>query len=972
MSGPPLPKHLEDALADALVGANPGEREERLAELTSRHPEHAEALRERFAGLTAEDPVTVTVGSDEHSFEWNEPPEHIGPYRVLATLGSGGMGVVYLAEQAEPVRRDVALKVIKLGMNSEDVLARFEVERQALAVMNHPGIAKVFDAGVSEDGQPYFVMEYARGVSLSEFCDEHQLSVIGRIHIFQRICMAVQHAHQKGVLHRDLKPANILCTREGPQPVVKIIDFGLARATDQGTVARSLYTEQGKIIGTPQYMSPEQARGDAMAIDTRTDIYSLGVILYQLLSGVLPFRSLELRSAGLLEVYRLIQEGDPGRPSSRVSATDHGTTARAQSRKLSPAGLRKTLQGDLDRIVMKAMAKEQDERYDSATSLAMDLRRYLRHEPVEAGPPGAKYRLTRFVRRYRVQLMAAGLVACMGVVSIFFVWRYAVDARNQLAIAKNAKSRAASSKTEAAKQGKLARTATDAVNAKGEDVRRLEENVDKLSKDVAKFSAEADKQRERANASGKLIKSQAATLQRLQDNAAELETSSGAESERRRTMEKTLAALADLALAARLRDVQDAAGQLSPGWRVGIKPIEKWLRQAESVVAQRATLRAWIVDAEKMGAVLRLARLRRLEAEFARFTGRTGILARVRRESKWTREVGEMTMSGPNLQIAWALARASIKAADGSTASRLYAGTRLDLRPQPGLVPLGKNPDTGLWEFYHPRSAWVSATNAKPDATPIPPPANVSRRYRGTLVAQSFPGIVFVLIPGRTLNWNGERLKLASFFMAKHELTQAQWLNLIGFSSPSEYQPGSEVASHIVTGRHPVESVSWPQSRQLLRRFGLNLPTETQWEYACWGGAARRDIRDAESFLKFARRPAANVLDRTARREFIGEPADFNDGYTIHAPVGNYSPNGFALHDMLGNVEEWCLDSFGPYGRPAAPGTGERQDVGTAMRVVRGGSYRDVASRALPSWRSKDLAGNRDRARGLRASRKVD
>jgi serine/threonine protein kinase len=968
----PLPHDLEEALIRAF-SAPSEDRNKQCEDLEAAHPEHAAALRSRISEWIAEQRKegTVTLDSDEHRFEWNEPPEFIGPYRILATLGSGGMGVVYLAEQKEPVRRDVAVKVIKLGMNSTEVLDRFEVERQALAMMNHPGIAKVFDAGVSAEGKPYFVMEYARGVSLSEFCDEHQLSVTGRIHIFQQICMAVQHAHQKGVLHRDLKPANILCTREGLQPVVKIIDFGLARATDQGTVARSLYTEQGKIIGTPEYMSPEQARGDAAAIDTRADIYSLGVILYQMLSGVLPFRSLELRSAGLLEVYRLIQEGDPGRPSSRVSVTDHGTALRAQNRRLSPTGLRKTLQGDLDWIVMKAMAKDPDRRYDSATALAMDLRRYQRHEPVEAGPPGAKYRFDRFLRRYRVQLLATSAVVAITVASLVVVWRYAIDATEQLVIATNANTRAASKEAEARAQGQLARSASEDASARGEAVRKLQRQVAKLIADASERDAELAMQTDRATRRGAVVNSQAAMLASLREKLAALELSGGRDAAQRKAIETSLADLTDLVLADRLHDSVRAVDTLHDEPGAEVESMQRWLRDAESIAAELPTVRRWIQVARKDGGSPRLARLRRLETELTQFSGPSGPLGRVRRESKWAKTVATLTTDGRAVRAAWKLARTSLGAADGAKASRLYAAVQIDLRPQSGLIPLGKNPSTGLWEFYHPRSAWASAGDGKPESVRIPPLATDSRRYRGELLPNAFPGIVFVLIPGRALNWKGERLKLAAFFLGKHELTQTQWLNLTGTVSPSEFQPGSDIGAHIVTGRHPVESVSWTQGRHALARFGMVLPTEVQWEYAAWGGTPRRDIRDADAFLKVGRRPAANVLDRTARGEFVGVPADFYDGYTIHAPVGKYPPNGFGLHDMLGNVEEWCLDAFGPYGRPAVPGTGERRETGSKTRVVRGGSYRVIADHALPGFRSKDRSENQSGARGLRAGRRL-
>ncbi len=322
------------------------------------------------------------------------PEEPIGPYRLLRKLGEGGMGEVWLAEQTQPVKRRVALKVIKAGMDTKHVVARFEAERQALALMDHAFIAKVFDAGATPRGNPYFVMEYVEGEPLTTFCDRHQLTTRQRLDLFVQVCEGVQHAHHKGVIHRDLKPSNVLVALSDGRPAPRIIDFGLAKATNQRLTDKSMYTELGALVGTPVYMSPEQAELGKEDVDTRTDVYALGVLLYELLAGVLPFDPVSLRTANLDELRRMIREVDPPRPSARAAA--------------------RWLRGDLDWITMKALEKDRARRYGSPAELAADIRRHLEHQPVLAGPPSTLYRAGKFVRRHRFGALAgAGFVVLL-------------------------------------------------------------------------------------------------------------------------------------------------------------------------------------------------------------------------------------------------------------------------------------------------------------------------------------------------------------------------------------------------------------------------------------------------------------------------------------------------------------------------------------------------------------------------------
>ncbi len=337
----------------------------------------------------------------------------VGTFHIQRAIGSGGMGTVYAAEQDQP-HRTVALKIINLGMDTHEVVARCESEREALAMMNHSNIAKVFEAGATEQGRPYFVMEHVPGVPITEHCDRHKLDIEQRIKLFIQVCNAVQHAHQKGIIHRDLKPSNILVADEGQQAVPKIIDFGVAKALNQRLSERTIFTEQGQLIGTPEYMSPEQAEMSGQDIDTRADIYSLGVLLYELLTGALPFDSKTLRRAAFGEIQRIIREVEPPTPSTKLASLLTTATAAgielAARRHSEPRNLLRCLRGDLDWIVMRCLEKDRIRRYETATALAADVRRHLNHEPVLAGPPSAAYRVRKFVRRNRGPVLAAGLV----------------------------------------------------------------------------------------------------------------------------------------------------------------------------------------------------------------------------------------------------------------------------------------------------------------------------------------------------------------------------------------------------------------------------------------------------------------------------------------------------------------------------------------------------------------------------------
>jgi serine/threonine protein kinase len=384
------------------------------------------------ADASAKPPGTILMGSADPV---EQPGDRIGRYKLLQKLGEGGCGVVYMAEQEEPVRRRVALKVIKLGMDTKSVIARFEAERQALAMMDHPNIAKVLDAGATDQGRPYFVMELVRGIKITDYCDQNHLPTAARLELFSKVCSAIQHAHQKGIIHRDIKPSNILVTLHDGVPVPKVIDFGIAKATtDQRLTDKTLFTAFEQFIGTPAYMSPEQAEMSGLDIDTRTDIYALGVLLYELLTGKTPFDPKELLAVGLDEMRRTIREVEPVKPSTRLTQQLAATgVSRLQNPSADPSSnpnlqhlkeLIHLLRGDLDWIVMRCLEKDRTRRYETANGIAADIQRHLRNEPVVARPPSAVYKLQKAIRRNKAAFAAGAAVTMALVIGLgFSTWQ---------------------------------------------------------------------------------------------------------------------------------------------------------------------------------------------------------------------------------------------------------------------------------------------------------------------------------------------------------------------------------------------------------------------------------------------------------------------------------------------------------------------------------------------------------------------
>jgi serine/threonine protein kinase/tetratricopeptide (TPR) repeat protein len=395
------------AFLDQACADDPGQRQ-RIDRLLARHEQGNSFL---------ESPAVARIDTTAAPIFTERLGSVIGPYKLKEQIGEGGMGLVFVAEQHEPVRRKVALKLIKPGMDTRQVIARFEAERQALALMNHANIAKVFDGGETPSGRPYFVMELVKGVPITEYCDQNRLTPRARLELFGQVCAAVQHAHQKGIIHRDLKPSNVIVSSHDGTPVVKVIDFGVAKAIGQQLTDKSVYTNYSQFIGTPLYMSPEQAGQSDLDIDTRTDIYALGVLLYELLTGTTPFDKERLSHASYDEIRRLIREEEPPKPSTRLSTVGQAGSTISAQRQTNPQQLCLLLRGELDWIVMKSLEKDRNRRYESASSLAADVERYLKDEPVQACPPSRRYLLGKFLRRHRTGVLTT---AALILVAILF------------------------------------------------------------------------------------------------------------------------------------------------------------------------------------------------------------------------------------------------------------------------------------------------------------------------------------------------------------------------------------------------------------------------------------------------------------------------------------------------------------------------------------------------------------------------
>ncbi|MFM1872740.1 MAG: hypothetical protein RL398_2162 [Planctomycetota bacterium] len=833
----PLPGALDDAI-DALLEGDEAKLADGLRELLRANPDYAAQIAR---SLTK---AGVTVPEDALPADRPEFPKPLGQYLLTAKIGSGGFGTVYRAEQHGALRRAVAVKVLNPGMASGEILARFSAEKEALKRTDHPGIARLLDAGETPEGRPYFAMELVEGPTLLRWCRDRMLPLRERIELFLMVLDAVQHAHQKAVVHRDLSANNVLVATPDGRAQPKIIDFGIAKSLADPFFAGNAVTLSGTLMGTREYMSPEQAAGRTGEIDTRTDVYSLGVQLYELLCDRLPIPGELLRSAAPQRLGEVIDSYVVRPPSTIVG----GAKARA-------------LRGDLDAIVAKALAKDPNDRYPAVAAMAADLRRHLAHEPVEAAPPSRAARLRKFVRRNRALSAAIAVTATTLLVATI-----------GLAAA--------------------LRITNDALG-------KVEEQQQELGK--------------KADAGFRLLANEE-----------------------------------------RLRDANNAAALLPPPWPMHRDAYVEWERRhAQPLVAELqktrdsrrlvearrpADGRPFVdpADAHLATALLRLERA--LETFFAE-----GAAARIRTLRSRQDAIAD---SAARHAAAWDATVAAVKTSDGKVSSRAYAG--LTLKPQPGLVPLGIDPRTRLAEFLD------LATH--PEVADLP-----ERSADGSLRLADDHGVVFVLVPPGTVRlgahrnepglpqndpWaaedelRGETVRLDAFLIAKTELTVAQWRRLRG----ETFDGGAPDL--------PARAMPWTEAVDALQRFGMLLPTEARWEYACRAGSTT---------------PWSWGESPDAAPEFVAAGA-------MPERTGRRRPNEFGLHDMHGNVAEWCADAKRPYGegRPAFV-DGRRPDPATVEeRVVRGGaagdpveSLRSSTRRGLPPDRSDATVGVRP-ARTLR------
>ncbi|MCA8960193.1 MAG: SUMF1/EgtB/PvdO family nonheme iron enzyme [Planctomycetes bacterium] len=920
-----------EQIFDAVVDLSPSERRARLVELC----DGDDTLRREIERLLASDSradqlegVRLAPMSGTHGLV--DVGDRLDAYHLEERLGEGGMGVVFAALQERPIRRRVAVKIIKPGLDTRQVLARFETERRVLARLEHPGIARILDAGATPSGRPYFVMEWVRGEPLTDYCRNRGLDVGERIDVFLKVLRAVEHAHQKGIVHRDLKPSNLLVTEIGDEAMPKVIDFGIAKVSE-GDDRITLQTEHGSLLGTLEYMSPEAADGSS-DLDTRADIYSLGVILHELLLDRLPYDSQTWSAAGLTGRRQIIVERDVRRPSLDATGTK-----------------RRLLRDGLDWVLLHALEKDPAHRYATVSELALDLERFRNGDSVLAGPPRRWDRLQRIVRRHRGTAVAFVVATVAVVIALAFAWVEAARRSEQLlrmsdsvsleeAIAETDRFWPPLPESIPAMERWLEGTAEPLLSRLPLHERTLEELRGRALPYTAERAA-LDRREHPERKRFEAITKERADLQRqFDENQNPIYLEHFIEFDRR--------------LAERLdAQLEELAPRLDERWTWEFAdPRARWEHHHLQDLVER---------------------LRR----FGSADPRVGTVASVRERLAFAKTVAERTTTGPEVRRAWE------EAIDEIESLEVYGG--LVLTPQIGLVPLGRDPRSGLWEFWHIQSGARPEPSAEPDAP-----------SRWTIAEET--GLVLVLIPGGSFRMGSEKgdadapnrdpysesdeqpiqeVTLDPYFISKYEVTQGQWKRLTG-ENPSrfgfeDYSDGKE--SDLLRGLvHPVDSVSAEACLEWTAHNDLELPTEAQWEYAARAGSTTPWPWGSEPPCLEG---YANVADLSCLR-YHGDPSwgydrDVDDGYTIRSPVDTFRPNAFGLHDVIGNVWEICGELFTDYTRPPRPGDGRRSDPPEVRWCLRGGGWETNSAVARCANRSGIFPGQRHSNSGLRPSRKI-
>ncbi|MBK8977680.1 MAG: SUMF1/EgtB/PvdO family nonheme iron enzyme [Planctomycetes bacterium] len=912
-------------LFDAAAPLTAAQRERYLDE----HCPGDTPLRRKLARMLADSgSPSAFAAAGPASRSASAPPRRIGRYVLQAEIGAGGMGVVHRAQQLAPVSREVAIKWLRPGMGSEQVLRRFEREREALAAMNHENVVRVFDAGVTDDGRPYFVMELVDGVPLDRYCAEHEAGLVERIRIFQQVCAGVQHAHQKGVIHRDLKPANVLVCRSDDGPRVRIIDFGLARGHDPELGADTMITRQGMLLGTPEYMSPEQVAGDPGAVDARTDVYSLGVILYELLCGELPLSSADLRDAGLLELGRRISEREPRRPSARVwsqvARRSSGESHRnGSSRQTSPArrALARRLRGDLDWIALRALAKDPEGRYASAADLSADLDRHLACEPIAAGRPGRTHALRKFVRRNRLEVAVAVTVLSAFVAGLLG----AIDGLVETEAARR-RERLARVREQQTMDPLRVADLLDRARAPWPSEPTLEANLVALEL----WLEEADLLLGRAGMHEAALAGVAGTWE-LASPARESSSVVDPASDPGVDHPAVEHPAADDPGSRR-----DASGDRGAARASGAKPDAAPPADPDGGPIH-AGLRPGSESARFAALADMLTSLPELRARRDEIAGRRAVL-----ERHWP---------------LWSVLRDGLRGVEGFETA--------DLRPVPHLIPLGidcdRNRELGrqvepLWLFA------VGGTGEIPEwlnaETGAPAPYGTRGRLR--LVEDS--AVILVLLPGGGF-WRGTQcddptlpnyddiprphgeppdrsgpvlhVPVKPFFLSKYELTRAQYARFVA-ATDHRACPTHGAAD---VGHHAARGIDWRDAALFCEWAGLALPSETRWEYAARAGTTT---------------PFWSGRDESALARvgwYCGNRASYPQPVGT-SPTGIGAPNPWGLHDVHGGVREWCQDLCTRHWREGPWDDRARTHGENTHRIARGGGFTLGVDAALAGHRA--------------------